>query len=136
MKGFRLLRGRLVANVHRTPLVLAALLGIATPSAFAHAVILFSEPAAEATVRKGPLAVRLRFNSRIDASRSRVALHAPYGPDVAIAIASDASEAALIGRADVSSAGVWTIRWQVLSLDGHVTRGEIPFVVEDGQQSS
>jgi methionine-rich copper-binding protein CopC len=28
------------------------------------------------------------------------------------------------------SAGEYTIRWQVLAADGHITRGEIPFVVQ------
>jgi methionine-rich copper-binding protein CopC len=28
------------------------------------------------------------------------------------------------------SAGGYTIRWQALASDGHITRGEIPFVVQ------
>ncbi|TAI60323.1 copper resistance protein CopC, partial [Bradyrhizobium sp. Leo170] len=27
------------------------------------------------------------------------------------------------------SPGAWRLRWQVLSVDGHITRGDIPFTV-------
>jgi methionine-rich copper-binding protein CopC len=37
----------------------------------------------------------------------------------------------LSGRAHVAAEGRWKLRWQVLSLDGHITRGEVSFSVRD-----
>jgi hypothetical protein len=130
MKNYRFASG-LVASLHRTPILLAMLVGLAPSQAFAHALVLSSQPAANRTVPRGELRIELRFNSRIDPKRSRVALVAPDHAQSAIATAPDARGAELKGRAAVDRAGPWALRWQVLSLDGHVTRGEIPFRVGD-----
>jgi methionine-rich copper-binding protein CopC len=36
----------------------------------------------------------------------------------------------LLARADLSP-GAYSVRWQVLAVDGHITRGEVPFTVRD-----
>ena len=115
-------------------MLLAVLLAVAAEGAIAHALVTASRPAAGATVRAGTLAVELRFNSRIDGPRSRAMLVAPDGAATALSLAPGDSGAVLSGHADVRRAGAWAIRWQVLSLDGHVTRGEIPFRVEGAVQ--
>ena len=115
-------------------MLLAVLLAVAAEGAIAHALVTASRPAAGATVRAGTLAVELRFNSRIDAQRSRATLVAPDGAETPLSLAPGDSGAVLSGHADVRRAGAWAIRWQVLSLDGHVTRGEIPFRVEGAAQ--
>jgi copper resistance protein C len=112
-------------------LLLAALISLVGPAVFAHALVVSSRPAANALVAPGELRIELRFNSRIDVARSRVALQTPDGAERAVAIATDALGAHVTGRADVERTGRWALRWQVLSLDGHVTRGEIPFTVTE-----
>lgn len=111
-------------------LVFALLVAFVARDVSAHALVVSSRPAANADVAPGELRIELRFNSRIDAARSRVALQPPEGVERDVAIAPDASRAVLTGREDVERTGRWTLRWQVLSLDGHVTRGEIPFTVK------
>ena len=113
------------------PVLLFVSLGVATQAALAHALVMSSSPAANATVHAGALPIDLRFNSRIDAKRSRVALRAPGGAETVVAMTTDDSRAVLSGRAEARRPGEWAIVWQVLSLDGHVTRGEIAFRVED-----
>jgi len=97
--------------------------------ACAHAIVLDATPPVNATVPAGPLAIRLDFNSRIDAKRSRLALRGPDGSDHVLTIDLTSPEATLTSRTDVAEPGAWTVRWQVLSVDGHITRGEIPFTV-------
>ena len=97
--------------------------------AFAHAVLLSSEPATNAVVATGPLRVRLQFSSRVDAARSRVMLLAPDGAETKLAFAHDMPPGMLAGLARVDRAGGWTLQWQVLSVDGHVTRGDVRFSV-------
>lgn len=49
------------------------------PPALAHAIPIASEPAAGATLPAGRMALLLRYNSRIDAYRSRLTLTEPDG---------------------------------------------------------
>ena len=122
--GVRPRRGWLAAAVA------CAVLAAAPNAVLAHAVVVASQPAANATVPAGAIAIRLQFNSRIDAARSRLTLVAPDGKEGSLAAAVGDAPGALAARARAETAGRWTLRWQVLSLDGHVTRGEVPFRVQ------
>lgn len=82
-----------------------------------------------ATVPPGPLAIVLRFNSRIDAGRSKITLTAPPPAAPArLAITADALPDRLHASATLAP-GEHTLRWQVLAIDGHITRGIVPFTV-------
>ncbi|MGY3453499.1 copper resistance CopC family protein [Bradyrhizobium sp. USDA 4353] len=107
------------------PLALLALPGAAS----AHAIIVSSQPASGATIDKDALAIRLRFNSRIDHTRSRLKLKAPDGAEQALTPALDAPADEIDAQARALSPGAWHLQWQVLSVDGHITRGDIPFNV-------
>ena len=107
-----------------------AVVAAAPVSALAHAVVVASQPAANATVPMGEVAIRVQFNSRLDVARSRLTLVAPGGTQASIAAAPGDAPGMLVARTRVAIPGRWTLRWQVLSLDGHVTRGEVPFRVQ------
>ena len=109
-------------------LTLLALVPAVMPVA-AHAVLLESTPAKDAVVHGPALSVRLRFNSRIDAPRSRLALVRPDGSSETLKIPEQATQDTLSGEATGLKPGSYKIRWQVLAADGHITRGEIPFTV-------
>jgi copper resistance protein C len=109
--------------------VFSALLLVLPHTAWGHAIIVSSSPATGETVAEGPLAIHLRFNSRIDRSRSRLTLLAPDGGQQALTAAADSPADGFDVEAKVLSAGQWRVRWQVLSVDGHITRGDIPFSV-------
>jgi len=115
---------------------LVALLGVSalcasvTPRiAGAHAIVVAAQPAVNSTVVPGELKIRLDFNSRIDSKRSRVSLRRPDGVEVAVALAADAPPGVLAGVVRATEKGRWTLRWLALSLDGHITRGEVSFSV-------
>jgi methionine-rich copper-binding protein CopC len=98
-------------------------------AAFAHAIVLESRPAPNATVAGPDVPLELRFNSRIDRKRSRVTVAGSEGEAHAVPLAEtdrpDRLEATLGGLGP----GDYKVKWQVLSVDGHITRGEIPFHV-------
>ncbi len=96
--------------------------------AAAHAILLDSEPAARATVPPGPTGIRLRFNSRIDHARSRLALRRD-GEERVLAL-DPASPADVMAASSALSPGDCVLRWQVLAVDGHITRGEVPLTVQ------
>ena len=100
-------------------------------AAQAHAIVMASQPAANQVVPLGALPVSIKFNSRIDVARSRLLLVPPSGKAVAVAAETQGSPTGLNGHAELTVPGNWALRWQVLSIDGHITRGEIPFIVRD-----
>ncbi len=107
---------------------------LATQPAFAHAILIDGAPASSATVPPGPLSVRLRFNSRIDADRSRLTLVALSAKPNAMPniLRQTPPETPNLLEAQTSVvAGSWVLRWQVLAVDGHITRGEVPFTVAE-----
>ncbi len=107
-----------------------ALLLLAAPlPARAHAILLEAVPAAGQTVRAGHTEFHLRFNSRIDADRSRIALLRAGGASEILRITHGETADRLVVSADLAP-GAQVLRWQVLAVDGHITRGEIRFTVE------
>ena len=98
--------------------------------ALAHAHLVSSTPAAGATVHAGNVAIELHFNSRVDAQHSTVGIEIAGGSgQAAIVHDTPSSETTLNAHATLPP-GAYTIRWQALSTDGHITRGEIPFTVK------
>ena len=100
-----------------------------TQSVAAHAILVEATPAANSTVSGSHLAVKLRFNSRIDGSRSKLTLVHPDGTTEPLKIGEQPSPDTLTSDASGLKPGANRIRWQVLATDGHITRGEIPFTV-------
>ncbi len=108
--------------------VLLLATGLAWPGiANAHAILMDSQPAARATVPSGSVALTLRFNTRVDHARSRLALRSG-GTETVLPIDSACAVDSLAAATALVS-GDYVIRWQVLAVDGHITRGEVPFTV-------
>jgi methionine-rich copper-binding protein CopC len=90
-----------------------------------------SEPAAGSSVPLGKVLISLRFNSRIDRARSRLTLAGPDDRPAMLKIGSDGSPDLLQTSANLTIPGAYVVRWQVLAVDGHITRGEVPFTASD-----
>ena len=113
----------------RRTLPFLALLAVAPQIALAHAVLVVSKPTAQAIVHGESLPVILKFNSRIDGPHCTLALaregRAPQPLKLQKQPAPDTIEA----TADHLQPGSYTLQWQALAADGHITRGQIPFTV-------
>jgi copper resistance protein C len=109
-------------------LAVAAAFFVAAPAA-AHAVLLESTPSLKGAAPGPDVPVKLRFNVRIDALRSRLTLIHPDGSVQALEISKQSPADTLSAEATGLAAGAYRLRWQVLASDGHITRGEIPFTV-------
>ena len=105
----------------------AWLLALTAPT-LAHAILLRSDPAPAASVPAGPLKIMLQYNSRIDFQRSVVRLNAPDGSQTMLKLSQSAANVAE-AEALPEAPGAYTLRWQVLAIDGHITRGVVPFTV-------
>jgi methionine-rich copper-binding protein CopC len=96
---------------------------------WAHAILLESTPAKNATVVGPSLSVELLFNCRIDGKRSRLTLVLPNQALRPLAIQPQSSPDKLNAQEKGFEPGTYRLRWQVLASDGHITRGEIPFLI-------
>lgn len=97
--------------------------------AAAHAVLLEASPAASSSVKGPDVPIRLRFNVRVEAGRSRLSLLMPDKSVKPLAIGEQPSPDVLTTQGAGLAPGEYRIRWQVLASDGHITRGEVPFTV-------
>ena len=115
-------------TIPRFCLLAASLCTAPLAGAAAHAILVDSTPAPNAHVPSGTLAIDFRYNSRIDAPRSKLTLTAPDGSATRLPSTGQGQDR-LLATAPVAP-GAYTLRWQVLAVDGHITRGNVPFTVD------
>jgi methionine-rich copper-binding protein CopC len=117
----------------RLPVVLAVLLTVtlAATDGWAHAVLVRSTPAARASLTRPPERVHLWFNERLEPAYSRVAVWDAQGKQVDAADgAVDPAEPTRLSVGVPSlAAGTYTVKFRVLSVDGHVVESQFPFTV-------
>jgi hypothetical protein len=101
---------------------------LAGGQAGAHAILIDSSPAPLGHVAAGHVQLTLRYNSRIDAERSKLTL--THGDDAQrLPVAAAGRPDTLQAAADLAP-GDYVIKWQVLATDGHITRGDVPFTAD------
>ncbi len=116
----------LVAPILAAPIGVALIL-LAPAAASAHAILMQSDPPDRSTVPAGPRNLVLRYNSRIDHTRSRLTLQGTNAQKV-LPLEDGSGPDVLAAKADLSP-GDYVVHWQVLATDGHLTRGDLRFRV-------
>ena len=110
--------------------LLAGILPTGSGIAVAHDLVRRSEPAADTVMVAGPVSVAVVYSGKIDRARSQLALVAPSGTRRELALDGSAPPNVLQASAPIDlTPGAHVLRWIVLSSDGHLTRGDIPFRV-------
>jgi methionine-rich copper-binding protein CopC len=104
-------------------------LALASVGVDAHAIVVSSQPAAGTTMKQNDVAVELRFNSRIDHRHSRLSLIGPDSKRSELFILTGTQPDVVAAAAGPLASGNYRLRWQVMSIDGHITRGDIPFCI-------
>ena len=97
--------------------------------AHAHAILVASTPKVDDTVPAGPLTVDLKFNSRVDGAHSILSLAGADGNEHPLPLSTQVGPDEIRTEAGGLTPGSYTLRWQALSSDGHITRGQIAFKV-------
>jgi hypothetical protein len=112
-------------------LALAALLALPL-SAAAHALLAKSEPARRAVLSKPPAQVRLWFNERLEPAFCTLSVLDAAGKPVTTAAAHVAAEDPKLLELTLPSLapGTYTVRYQVLSVDGHTVKSSFTFSVK------
>jgi copper resistance protein C len=109
-------------------LILLLLAAIAQP-VWAHAILMQSTPKLNSTVKGPDVPIWLRFNVRVDGSRSRLHLLGPDGTQQKLETTKQPTPDILTVQATGLKPGNYKLMWQVLASDGHISQGEVPFTV-------
>jgi methionine-rich copper-binding protein CopC len=123
-----------VGGVRRVSVVVAcvAALGLSPAgSAWGHAYLVRSTPAVRATVARTPERVQLWFNERLEPAYSRVSVHDRDGQRVDagdVLVGPDERTRLSVGVPPLP-AGAYTVKYRVLSVDGHVVDATFTFTV-------
>ncbi len=121
-----------VACVRHLLTVFAIALGLTWPgSAWSHAFLVRSLPGARAAVARAPERVQLWFNERLEPAYSRVSVWngAAQRVDADDARVTESEPTELSVRVPALPAGAYTVKYRVLSVDGHLVESEFAFSV-------
>jgi hypothetical protein len=125
-----------MAGVSRSAgLALAAALlasALAVPPALAHAVLIRSSPPHRAVLGQAPERVDLWFNERLEAAYSTASVWSEAGAQVDardVAVAPDDPRRLSVSLA-TRAPGHYTVKYRVLSVDGHIVDSLIIFTVK------
>lgn len=116
--------------------LLAALTGTAmiaaTSPAWAHAHLVSSNPAANATLSVAPKTITLTFNEKLVPAFSKFDLVMPEHGGMKVSVKTEVSTdgKTITGAPDAAlSKGAYKIVWTAASADGHKMNGEVAFKV-------
>ncbi|RJE88849.1 hypothetical protein D3P07_12830 [Paenibacillus sp. 1011MAR3C5] len=94
----------------------------------AHAYIYQSSPLANAVLDSSPSQIKLTFTEKIDTKMSSISLENSAGGEVKGTLSSDGDQTLILTIPKLEQ-GVYKVKWQVLSLDTHVTDGSFQFSI-------
>ena len=104
-------------------------------SASAHAYLVKSVPAGRATLFNSPVKIQLWFNERLEPKYSSAAVYGADGKrvddDHAQVAADDPKQLSLALKQ--LPAGRYTVKFRVLSVDGHVVEQSFPFTIREAK---
>lgn len=122
-------------NIHRLASLMLAIVLVSTipaTSALAHSMLLKAEPPRRAILTQSPAHVRLWFNEKIEGDyASLVVLDTNRQPitDIKPTLAPDDQKSILLPLPKLSP-GKYTVKFRVLSVDGHVVDSSFDFTVK------
>jgi methionine-rich copper-binding protein CopC len=123
-----ILRRALQSPAFPVLLILVLLAAVAQP-VWAHAVLMQSKPAINATVKGPDVPIWLRYNVRVDGKRSHLQLIAPDGSTISVDSPKQTAPDILESSVSGLKPGAYKLQWRVLASDGHMSSGVVEFTV-------
>jgi copper resistance protein C len=117
------------------PIAILIILLLIPISGWAHAVLVKSSPPPRAALTRPPARVQLWFNERLEPQFSTLSVWDATGhsvDDKDIRVDPDDSKKLSVGLPDLTP-GTYTVKFRVLSVDGHIVESEYPFTVRGRQ---
>ncbi|MGH7871020.1 MAG: copper resistance CopC family protein [Candidatus Binatia bacterium] len=97
--------------------------------AMAHAYPAVSIPNNGATVKEPPREVRIQFTEAVEIAFSQITVKGAKGEVVSQGKLRQLANDTLVADLQPLAAGNYTVEWQVLSVDTHITDGTLRFTV-------
>jgi copper resistance protein C len=116
-------------------ILLLAIFCVIPSSACAHAYLVKSVPAGRATLFSSPGTIQLWFNERLEPKYSSASVYDPDGKrvDADHAQVSTEDPKQLSVAVKQLPAGRYTVKFRVLSVDGHVVEQSFPFTIRESK---
>jgi len=105
-------------------------------TASAHAALRHAHPSAGEELTVAPVEISIDYSTGIDLTQAEIHLTDATGAEIALTKVDGeaATGETLVRRITGTLApGTYNVRWRVLSIDGHWTRGDYMFVVMSGR---
>lgn len=115
------------AAVRCIAFLMVFLLGHVVPAG-AHANLERSVPLQDAELKEAPGEIRIQFTENIDPKLSTIVLENEKGAKVSGQLRSENGNALILKIGPLED-GIYKVRWQVLSVDTHVTEGSYRFTI-------
>lgn len=117
----------------RVLLVVAALLAVLVPGtpAWAHAALVSSDPAKDASLSTAPTAVTLVFSQKINPDFATIVLSDAAAQRIPASTPAVDEVNGTITVGQPLGNGVYTVAYRVVSIDGHTVQGSYTFTVAD-----
>ncbi|HTN72696.1 MAG TPA: copper resistance CopC family protein [Methylomirabilota bacterium] len=103
------------------------------PLAWAHAYPKVSSPDNGAVVKEAPKEVRIQFTEGLELAFSRITVKGPTGEIVSQGKLRQPATDTLAIDLKPLSPGNYSVEWQVLSVDTHITEGVLRFTMGAGK---
>lgn len=117
-------------------IIIMIVLNLFVPAvALAHAYLVKSVPPGRATLFTSPAKIQLWFNERLEPRYSTASVLDPNGKRVDLEnseVSSEDPKQLAIGVKPLPS-GKYTVKFRVLSVDGHVVEQSFPFTVRESK---
>ncbi len=100
----------------------------------AHAYPAVSTPNNGATLKEPPREVRIQFTEGVELAFSRITVKGPNGDVVSLGKLRKLADDTVAIDLKLLLPGHYTVEWQVLSVDTHVTDGVLRFTFDPGRK--
>jgi copper transport protein len=121
--------------VKRTVVLLALVALIAPASASAHATLIGTTPADGAVLDRAPQTVRIEFDDRIHVAHGNAAVSNASNASVLAGAPHIAGHTLVLPLRTGLADGSYSVRWSIVSEDGHREQGVLAFAVGSGNAS-
>jgi methionine-rich copper-binding protein CopC len=121
-------------SIARSALLALAIIHTSAGLARAHAYAAVSIPANGAALKEAPREVRIQFTEGVELAFSQITVKGPNGEVVSLGkLRKPADDTVAIDLKPLLP-GNYTVEWQVLSVDTHVTDGVLRFTFDPGRK--
>jgi len=122
-------------RMHNVLILIIIALFVLPSQVSAHARVLQSIPAAKSLLKNSPAEIKIQYSEGFNADLSKITLQDETGKQITGKLSSSPGRW-LVYQIPTLSGGIYTVKYQVLSEDTHVTEGSFKFTVATAEPTA